>query len=1398
MTDRLPNYATGSPSEIGETQDNNFIVDIPLTALRNWSSAPGQAGETGSSVPRPLTEPVQRSEWWVEANGVGSFWNQGPVAIDVVTNTNTQYIEWKISDGSLPKGLFELVLGISSQDLDLNAVDSITFDYVCETNQAPRRPSEVIPNTTLRNLFATLPAGDSVLRWKLYERIATDSGAGGAIKIIMTIETWKDVSLNPGAIRLHFLELQQDSLMVYRDDPSCKKHYPFTWCIDVNVATDRPSKGAAKEIISYHFSGDGAYVALQTLSATGQHLDVYRIDQDRPSSPLVASWALSPYSATVFDISISWNATQIVALDLTGQDFTAIYARQHSKYGIQDFATTAPGLSEEQYIAEELHRDLRRYGGRGTFYVSGSLERILKDEHFVAFDGMTLVIYSVCGRWEEVTAITIGGPTNSIDLYPYWKQHMRGDYLVLLNRERAYVSMWNIREKCSVPAMDIPIAASDNPYIVACLSECGWLFVMATRRHIDVYLTETWTRLGSWYLPVTKQMDISDVYFTGESEYITVHTSSDLAPVIHSQGYVVDINTMITVNQIYSRNLQPHSFFALDSVNRPAPILLYQTQTTLGAIPYTDRVVRSISKAATLCTDGCKSSLFSQPPSPLIFQAEVVDRAVGPRDRPKTLRFISITARIPADVAAEAMSMSLPKGSEMLSLRRTLVDDHYFLVVAMSSLVLVWRFPATLDGEYELLLAMGITTDADWKVCQHHQLHRHDRTNKIVTKINLLDPRVLDLAAFLDGIVQLSRIFKDADDKSKRGIIRHVERHINHGLDPKDNSATVLNRLCSSWSPECHEHLLAFIRALFGSASFRWIPPTGMSRETNPISILLSHLSTNVVVADIVEIMISYCVHQAKADNDLRFLDPVFLSLRAAVKSKYITPGLLSKAMRTFAYFPARDYRFAMDHHAFALRIFKSSDQKKMLHEQKHPTVYLTSKNIRRTSNERLTPHLYVASFDMLWVIEEIPLPRQRALAILLRILLFVTLTSRKRYVCHPFSLKDLDNPALASLIRIVFYSYIAWFYVALILSNLLSDKEDEGSMEKIYNVNVCLSWLFALGSARDLVILMCLKMKPRDFAYKIVEILVAFMPSIALMAIAFSFDLELYYFVTALSILILLLQLLFEFRVMKTVGSFLSVLWRALRSVKILIAVFAYILIAYGVVFYYLQYLACEDDKCPKLPDNNSAAFVSITMTYFMTGGYYGLVDDKVKTGDWILNVIMVTFLFTVTIMLNILFGMVNHAFGNHDHTSELEWMEDRMVFVMRAENLFRWIPYIRNNAAWFPEKIYYTATPQQVRDYRLESQRLAKYAAAAALPLEDDTQDKTPMLDEAAENTVTTEQQALGRQQPWLDQLREDMRAEFKEELREQLEAQTEQIAQLQAQLSEILAVLRRDSRH
>jgi hypothetical protein len=48
----------------------------------------------------------------------------------------------------------------------------------------------------------------------------------------------------------------------------------------------------------------------------------------------------------------------------------------------------------------------------------------------------------------------------------------------------------------------------------------------------------------------------------------------------------------------------------------------------------------------------------------------------------------------------------------------------------------------------------------------------------------------------------------------------------------------------------------------------------------------------------------------------------------------------------------------------------------------------------------------------------------------------------------------------------------------------------------------------------------------PASFLYKVVEVLVAFVPSIAVLAVALSLNVDLFYFVTSLSILVLLLQL--------------------------------------------------------------------------------------------------------------------------------------------------------------------------------------------------------------------------------------------------------------------------------
>ena len=541
---------------------------------------------------------------------------------------------------------------------------------------------------------------------------------------------------------------------------------------------------------------------------------------------------------------------------------------------------------------------------------------------------------------------------------------------------------------------------------------------MASMEHLNLYLTDTWTRLGTWTLPsdVSLRQDISDVHFTSDAQRIVVSITSGLDKTIPSEGYVVDIGTMSTLGRIHSRGLRHHSHATINSTDSSMSALLYQNQTTLAAIRYTDRLIRSSAAIATKCNDKCASMESFQPPSSPVFQSEVVIGAVEPRDRRKMMPMISVVTQESDSVYKSAIEFPRSKDTRLLGIHRSHFEDHSILVVALSSLVLVWRIPKAHDGDYELLLAEGSKVCTKWTVCQHHQLYQRDRTGAISTR-NLLYPHIHNSDAFLDGIVRLVEIFKDADDMCKRSIIRYVERHINQCLDAEDDSAAILTRLCSSWTPESHEQLLAFIGALCGSPFFRWVPTLDAGRKANPILILFGQLQKYLFVIDIVEVMINYCICRAKADNDLHFLEPVFHSLRVARNFKNVDKGLMTRALRSFAYFPARDYRFAIDHHVIASKPYESKAVR-MLHELKDPVLQLTNTPAGVLVNERLTSRLYVASFDMLWSVEEIPIPKQRAWEIIQKIFLLVTFTSRKRCVCHPFELEDLDNPALIALVR--------------------------------------------------------------------------------------------------------------------------------------------------------------------------------------------------------------------------------------------------------------------------------------------------------------------------------------------------------------------------------------------
>ncbi|KAF9283477.1 hypothetical protein BGZ68_005334 [Mortierella alpina] len=1291
----------------------------------------------------------------------------GSVGINTTKDTLTHCVEWQIPVlkrpvSGVPRGSYEMVLGISRGSMDLSIVDSISFDITYDNDQSSDRPSEVISNTSLRRLFgpttdaasddaaAATNSDDSVIqpdgntsfyqctvdnerlrRLKLHESLPveaiSESGSSSkTVKVVMTVETWRSIS-TPGIFELHFLELHQNSSKYYEGDTSFMEHRPFTWFIDIN--RDNTSLG---EIASYCFSGDGAYVAVLVHTGAKQRLKVYRTSTSTSVLPLKACWESALEKIADVDISVSWDGSQIVSLNRINQAQSTIYIRRKKAH---TYTIAGTESSDEEYSKGVLNSEIKKNPPlQGAFHPSPSFGTPLKEELFVTFDGTTVAVYSVCIKWRliwKATIVYLKNPAEPCptDVYSNWKENLRGGRLVLLNKDKGYISTRDLTSwEKPLSARDLSTMTPIHEVVATCLSECGKYFVMATKDRIDFYLTETWTKLGCWSLPKDEgvQESLSSVRFTKRGQHaseIVVSTQSTSNSAINSYGYVVDVETPTTWDRIRCRGLHHDSKApsALGTSYGTTSVFLYKSQTTLGGLPYADRLVRHSSNSAAKCTGRCTPvGIFHEPSDPnCLARVELVE---GSQDKRKMVSVLTVATKDADPAHINNLKFPLPKDSKLFGVRQCALDDHSYLVVILRTLVLVWRISALPTGDYDLVWVEGIDASAqrnvpakenDWSICQYQHLHRPGTNCDAPTK-NLMTLHIPDPETFLDGFIRLVEIFKDADEASQHAIIRYAERFINQCLDPANDPTTILSRLCASWSGESHEALLAFVTALFGSPSFRWIPKSTLSHESSPISILIGHLKDSLDVLDIVVVVINYCIRLAKADDDLHFLIPITRSLKIALEFHKVDSSVFARTLRSFAYFPAREYLFAIDHHTVPNRLF-SSQKNKRFHERKDPLMELSVKPKPVLIDPRLTPRLYVASFDMLWSNEEISFSKHRLWAFLQRALLALTFTSSKQCIYHPFAIEDLDNPALVALIRYkwmtvgfpfwllqtVFYGYIAGFFTLEVVLNIYSHQ----SKPLVLYVNLALSWLFAFGAFRNLIVLAILKSKSREGSI---------------------YD-HVYYFVLSISVLFSFLQWLLMFRVMKTIGGFLSVLRRTLRSIWVLLLIFAYIIFAYTIAFMKLRYAACDDKECTNIRETGPENFfLAMTFTYFMTAGMYEFVEDHIKKSEWIMHILLTSFLFVATIMLNILLGMVSHAFDSDDRIPRLEWIEKRMVMITRAENFYRGLhSLLRHDGERISDKIYdkiyYTATPQQVRKYKLKTQKLQKEADAAMLPLEE-----------------------------------------------------------------------------
>ncbi|KAF8945903.1 hypothetical protein BGZ47_001791 [Haplosporangium gracile] len=1017
---------------------------------------------------------------------------------------------------------------------------------------------------------------------------------------------------------------------------------------------------------------------------------------------------------------------------------------------------------------------LESFVGKSDFYIIDPDATDVKDELFFTYNGVTIDIYSVYERWSHVRSIVIDPyytpATGLINPYSALAKQLRGKYLVVENWEQSQVTTWDIEEGRRVSF--ITNLLPEQYYAlsnISSLSREGTLIAIPGKRFVSFYRTLTWTLIGTCvFEEIDSDDQIGDTMFVNNDTQLIVSAASGNNQLHRTnRDFVVDIKSMKVIGRHVAAGTDV--MFNLRTDPSADQRLCWMGDSTVDVYQLQDRFIDSPSKARERCDGRCNDvAAFGQgkmeaiSSSGLNFKFEKLDAQVSSHGRRDKMPLFTATVTDQAGLSIQKLTLPFPKDARFFE--AGYYCDCKYLVVAFNMVVFVWSAPTTMEDEFTLLLVHRLLYEYKWNICSHGELHLRLTNNDPVDNYIFLEMpcRYQTTYPFLEGTQELLSVYEHASDTLKQDIIRYVGECINIYPDPNFLVESVVPWLCAKWTPETHVRTLAFMTALLESPLGRWVPLPDMPDHDNPVRILLNHAATHPRAIAVAEVIIDYCIRQARVEKDPHFLVPVRRCLHDLTDPKKPYSEIALKALRGFGYFPARGRRVILDYHViahpyeFRWRFWKPNPRG--LHQYKDQVLQISAKMSPTSPKDNFTRDIFTASFDMLWhrtgpegePSEESASTEVHGPNLFSWPMAFIAVIRRKLKVthnatveCHSFDAAALDNPVLTALVEYkwntIGHSYWLFrflaqccFYGLVLVAVLLQiyGFKDNGAYEGIFIAIIVSSagfvWLEILQLLKD-------RRGYMRSIYNTVDLLAFLFPlagSINQLCIIWGATTAgLNPPLLSFSVLFIFLHFLFELRVIRGVCQFVSIIIKALSSIRVFFFVFAGGLLGFSIAILHLLH-TCVGDECPASSAGfSNNMFRAISMTYFMMGGRYDPIDNGFSSDNVGFHLMMIVFFFfTVILMLNVLIALINHAIDDGDQTWQLDWLQNRMRYVESAENMTYDIPGFRSSNDWFPETIYYTGTPQQVRDYERETRRLVDESApvAIAVTVAEDAQDR------------------------------------------------------------------------
>ncbi|KAG0308231.1 hypothetical protein BGZ98_008572 [Dissophora globulifera] len=689
------------------------------------------------------------------------------------------------------------------------------------------------------------------------------------------------------------------------------------------------------------------------------------------------------------------------------------------------------------------------------------------------------------------------------------------------------------------------------------------------------------------------------------------------------------------------------------------------------------------------------------------------------------------------------------------------------------------------------------------------------------------------------SIPEILEMYENKSTSYRRALLDYVARLINNCPDPTEECPNFFFEILSECADREANIFLKDLLTYRGTQP-TWIPKAIYpSEHKNPIRFVIEKAEVVAKYLPLVGILVNYCIRMAKQERNTLYLTPV---LDALPKITEHHPDLALDAMREMAFIPLHhdDIPLTIVHALIRpaptirqyLRRIMSGTPRELPYWKADVSLssfesfargaVFQKQQLLPTKGARLDPssienfpyEIYVAPVEMLWryqpladketsrVKAELGVKATTWWEALLGILVYKSKLKASRHVkTHAFRQEAFDNPAMLALLEYKWNTFASsnWlprfifqclYYILVLTVTLLQVYSDQP--ENLKSAFVAIIAYSSVFLWLELIQFMKGWRSYLASPYDSLNVFVFALPmsasvtqllQIADPGVSSSQSSRVFSF----SILFIYLHLLFELRVFQDVCQFLTFLASVMRKIRIFSIFFVVAIFAFAHAFLHLSWAGADStvvkqDDETVYPRNFAKA---LSATYFFMGGIYDSVSVKFMSDDVAFHIMMVLyFFFTIIIMLNVLIALISEAFINTDKSWRIALAQNRQHYIESAENMTFHIRGFRNTHNWFPREVYYTATPQQVREY---NSKYSKEGIEAAAVITDATDNQSPpgTMSEmvtaatALKRTTSVDHRLQAMQQAFETSIEEmkgqsDRQQDTLHQLREQIEAQ------------------------